>query len=368
VGPSLNGWRKPLAAILLPLAAGCSAPPLQEYGLAVPAQTLGVVGAPPVRDGRARFRAIFCTLLERQASGQEAWGGCEELLHRLVDEPAALPRPVAVEKSGPPLRLIIVPGLLGECVGKIAWPYEQASRRLGELGYRVELLPVSGGGSSGFNAQGIAAAIRDLDLEPRERLVLLGHSKGAVDILEFLVAYPELRPRVAAVVSVAGAVNGSPLTGLFSEDFARWLGLFPQEWCRMGDAGALESLRRSTRLKWLADHPLPEDVGYFSLAAFTSREQTAPLLQPAHEALYRVDPRNDGQLLFSDQVIPGAQLLGYANADHWAVALPLRNDWPAQVGEPGRPGDVPRDLLLEAILLFVAEQLDAEDGSLRQGR
>ena len=49
-----------------------------------------------------------------------------------------------------------------------------------------------------------------MDLASDERLVLIGYSKGAPDILGGLVTYPELAQRVAAVVSVAGSVNGSP--------------------------------------------------------------------------------------------------------------------------------------------------------------
>jgi hypothetical protein len=41
-------------------------------------------------------------------------------------------------------------------------------------------------------------------------LILLGYSKGTTDILHFLVAYPDLALRIEAVLSVAGAVNGSP--------------------------------------------------------------------------------------------------------------------------------------------------------------
>src|SRR5215469_4166074 len=37
------------------------------------------------------------------------------------------------------------------------------------------------------------------------RLVLVGYSKGAPDLLEAVVAYPEIRSRVVAVVSIAGA-------------------------------------------------------------------------------------------------------------------------------------------------------------------
>jgi hypothetical protein len=32
---------------------------------------------------------------------------------------------------------------------------------------------------------------------------------------------------------------------------------------------------------------------------------------------------NDSHLLYYDQVIPSSALPGYANADHWALALPI---------------------------------------------
>ena len=48
-------------------------------------------------------------------------------------------------------------------------------------------------------------------------------------------------------------------------------------------------------------------------------------------------------------------LLGYVNADHWAVALALDEKWPFLAGSGGRP--FPRETLFEALVLYVAEQL-----------
>jgi hypothetical protein len=42
--------------------------------------------------------------------------------------------------------------------------------------------------------------------------------------------------------------------------------------------------------------------------------------------LSQVDSRNDSQVIFYDQVIPGSVLLGYLNADHWAIAVPFNRD------------------------------------------
>ncbi len=36
-----------------------------------------------------------------------------------------------------------------------------------------------------------------------------------------------------------------------------------------------------------------------------------------------IDGRNDSQVIFYDQVIPGSSLVGYINADHWAIAVPI---------------------------------------------
>jgi hypothetical protein len=53
------------------------------------------------------------------------------------------------------------------------------------------------------------------------------------------------------------------------------------------------------------------------------RDNINTLLKTGYDLLGVYSPRNDGLLLISDQLIPGGTLLGYANADHWSVVLPL---------------------------------------------
>ncbi|MGT2494252.1 hypothetical protein ACU4GD_36730 [Cupriavidus basilensis] len=72
------------------------------------------------------------------------------------------------------------------------------------------------------------------------RLVLVGYSKGAPDILQAVVAYPEIRSRVAAVVSAAGAVGGSALANDAEQYQADMLRHFPGATCDSGDGGAVE--------------------------------------------------------------------------------------------------------------------------------
>jgi hypothetical protein len=218
--------------------------------------------------------------------------------------------------------------------------------------------------SSPHNAGMVAEAVGALVLEPDDRLILLGYSKGAPDILHFLVGYPHLAERVRAVVSVSGAVNGSPLADGVSRTPYRWLARPATLWCEGRDLGMLQSLRRGTLLRWLAANPLPEHVTTFSLGAFTDRSHVARLLQVPYDLLAQVDPRNDGQLVFTDQIVPGSTLLGYANADHWAVAMALEERRSFWMSHPGRERAFPRALLFEAIVRFVAEKLAAEDRGL----
>ena len=64
------------------------------------------------------------------------------------------------------------------------------------------VLKVDALSSSTNNARQISDAIMAMPAEAgAPRLVLIGYSKGAPDILEVVVAYPEIRRHVAAVVS-----------------------------------------------------------------------------------------------------------------------------------------------------------------------
>ena len=74
-------------------------------------------------------------------------------------------------------------------------PYQDAAVRLEKLGYRIDTLVVSGRSSSRYNAAMIAKTVDGWEPRTNERLILLGYSKGATDILHFLVDYPEIAKR-----------------------------------------------------------------------------------------------------------------------------------------------------------------------------
>jgi hypothetical protein len=61
---------------------------------------------------------------------------------------------------------------------------------------------------------------------------------------------------------------------------------------------------------------------------------------------------NDGQLLVQDALIPGSTLLGYLDADHWAVALDIEDESPL-LAHRKTDAHFPHLALLQAILLQV---------------
>ena len=346
-----------ILVVLSVLLQACQ-PRLVPFNENVPAQTLSYLGAPPVVDARVRFREILCGLLDRNRQRLGLDVECDNYLWRLNDEPQVSAGPKSLPAYDPGLKILMVPGAFSDCFKDIGLPYQEAAKRFRQMGYHIDNIDVDGMSSSPKNAAIIAEAVAKQDSGPAERLILLGYSKGTTDILHFLVNYPELARKVSAVLSVAGAVNGSPLADRYSKtSYDNWFALLSFGRCRPGDGGVLDSLSRTRQFQWLATHPLPQQVRYYSLAAFARYENVQLHQRVTYKLLEPIEPLNDGQLLYFDQIIPGASLLGYVNADHWTVAVPVEEDFsyrdPALMAQNRHL----RGLLFEALILFLTEDL-----------
>ena len=79
--------------------------------------------------------------------------------------------------------------------------------------------------------------------------------------------------------------------------------------------------------------------------------------------LRRFDPLNDGNLLARDQIIPGSRLLGFLDADHWAVGSDLQSSPSAIVRAAAGDQQFPRRALIEAVLRVIENDLNEIQGS-----
>jgi len=361
-----NGWRSLQATVshfstssrlVLPVLAlllsnGCTSVPQYEEFQAtkavLPAPAAGVTA-----DGRAHFRDIFCTLAKNHGVSPEQRGNaCERLLWRLEDE-SPLQTSGLLPSLNPALQVFVVGGAFSDCFGPASIAYRDTIARLAGEGYPVGEVAISGRSSAEHNAKMIADGLTSATDGP---IVLLGYSKGAVDILRFLADYPEQARRVVAVVSVAGPILGSEVAEQGNWAYDTFLtGIFADR-CDPGDGGVLDSLLPLVRRDWLKSHPLPDTVRFYTLLAFATREHIARALWPSWEILAASDPRNDGQLTISEGTWPGSTLLGYANADHWGVAIDIEEELDFLAD---RPDDTryPRGALFEAVLRYVSEDL-----------
>ena len=161
------------------------------------------------------------------------------------------------------------------------------------------------------------------------------------------------------MVSIAGAVGGSPLANDAEQYQADLLRHFPGAACDSGDGGAVASLRSDVRKAWLARNPLPPDVPYYSIATLPSPERISSILKGSAKKLAQIDGRNDSQMLFYDQIIPGSTLMGYVNADHWAIVVPIARAHDTLAALFVTQNAYPREALMEAVLRFIEEDLAA---------
>jgi hypothetical protein len=348
-----------LVAAAILVLGGCASKPLMPYS----SDTTPLMLVPAIQheeqDKRGRFREIFCEVLEAQANIMPDYRPCDEALTRVGKEPPGSGKTVHLGQSQRRLNTLFVAGVGWSCFSEWLDVRNTVATHISQYGYEMATLYVDGLSSSTNNARQIRDAIMAMpQTGTQPELVLIGYSKGAPDILEAVVSYPEIRDRVAAVVSAAGSVGGSPLANDATQSQLNLLQHFPGAKCTPGDEGAMESLRPATRKAWLAENPLPEGIPYYSLITFPEPARISSFLRGSYRKLGKVDARNDSQVIFYDQFIPGSILVGYLNADHWALAVPIARTH-SIVGEVlVDQNDYPREALFEALLRFIEEDLE----------
>jgi hypothetical protein len=354
-------WRPDrVLAALCGVLTGCASAPLVPFSTDTAPLILVPAAQAGVQDKRGRFREIYCAVLAARAAEVPDHRPCDDALTRLGSEPVPAGQPVPLGESSRHLVAAVVPGIGYSCFARWLQPQGTTDAHLAKYGYALTAIPVDALSGTTVNARQIRDWVMARNPDPgAARLVLVGYSKGTPDVLEAIVNHPEIRARVAAVVSVAGAVGGSPLANEAEQYQADVLQHFPGAACDSGDGGGVASLRPAVRRAWLAQNPLPSSVPMYSVVTLPRPERISSILERTNRKLNQIDGRNDSQMIFYDQLIPGSTLLGYLNADHWAVVVPIARTHDTIGSLFVTQNAYPREALTEAVLRFVEEDLAA---------
>jgi len=338
-----------VAAALLGLLAGCTVPGIRVRDLPQPTVRSSWAHA-GIRDDRVAFATGFCAQLE---SLDPASGPCAQWLWRLPEstghEGSVVPKPAPDRRT-----LVIIPGILGECVAPWVTPFSADYRALEALGYRVHVIPVKGRASSQLNARIIHEALTGLDLDDA---VVVAYSKGVTDFMS-AATLPEAanwRDRLGAFISVAGTANGSPAANHSAGLYQSLLRRLPFKYCQPSDGGGVQSLSYADA-RDVADRFAASKPGFalYSIIAVAADGPVNPVLRDFHALLARIDERNDGQVLLDDAVVPGSTVLGVFRADHWSIALPFEDSDALAMRPLSRNNHFPRGALIRAALEYVA--------------
>jgi len=340
----------------------CAGKPLIPYTTNTTPMAMLPASQAGIRDDRGRFREIFCAVVDHHGEDLPDHRSCESALTRVGDEPVSGGGEINLGSSQKNFLVALVPGLGWECFEGWLESENSGSSHVEGYGYEVIQLQVDGLSGTENNARQISEQIASLPPEQAGRpIIFLGYSKGAPDILQAIVDYPELADKVVAVISAAGAIGGSPLANDARQSQANFLTKIPKSKCSEGDGGAVNAMKPAVRRKWLAENTLPRHISYYSVVTFPDPEQISSVLKSSYRKLGEIDARNDSQLIFYDQVIPGSTLVAYVNADHWALAVPIARTHSVTAAMFTTKNHYPREALFEAILRYVEEDLADKD-------
>ncbi len=212
---------------------------------------------------------------------------------------------------------LVVPGLYTE---RYPFYMNDIFARMTAEGLDHRMVPIDTDQGVQRNAEDIRQTILS-ETEGGRRVVLIGHSKGGVDFASALALYPELRPKVRAVLTLQAPWLGTPIADLI--DNQGILGRAHRlvvEGPFQGDARGLLDLRMNARAEFVESHPWPEEVPAVCLA--TSLKAWTSALSVTNALLAADHGPTDGFVPVRYALLPGCDAVLLREIDHGGPVLP----------------------------------------------
>jgi hypothetical protein len=296
-----------------------------------------------------KFADLFCSVLKQKNPDEGDWGACDQYIDGGGKDD------VKLGDISTQYRVLIVPGFMSSCFSDSPAFLEGQEALRDRYKLTVDLLPVPND-SSDDNAKVVGNYIREQAKTDQRKFIVVGYSKGGPDVQVALAKEDGMAQHVAAFVSVAGAIGGSPIADVLPAQADKWIRQYSLKGCQGDTAAGFKSLQRAVRRAFLASYPHPP-VPSYSVVAKSDKTSTSKALLQTWQLLTSYSPIQDGQLLRDDAVVPDSKFLGIALADHFAVALPFDKSSDSAIRSGMDKTKYPRAALLEAIVRFVTADL-----------
>ena len=300
-----------------------------------------------------KFANLFCSVREKENPDTGDWPACDQLLGIA---PNARPDLAAISTK---YRVLIIPGFFSACASATAPAFGDGQDHLRNQHKVTVETWIPPNDSSENNGTAIAQYLREHFQADKRKYIVIGYSKGAPDVQTALALNADAKDAVAAFISVAGAIGGSAVADAIPAQADQWINRYKIGQCQGDAAVAFRSLKRDVRRAFLAAHPNPL-VPSYSLPAVSDKAHTSKMMLESWQLMSTLSSKHDSQLAYEDAIVPGSTVLGYAQADHLAVALPFDKSADAQIRSLVDKGRYPRAALLEALVRFVSSDLDAK--------
>ncbi|MBA0652566.1 hypothetical protein Goklo_019819, partial [Gossypium klotzschianum] len=197
---------------------------------------------------------------------------------------------------------LLVPGLFSNH-GPLYFVSTKTS--FSKMGLTCHIAKIHSEASVEKNAKEIKDYIEEIYWGSGKRVLLLGHSKGGVDVAAALSMYwSDLKDKVAGLALAQSPYGGSPIASdILREgqlgDYVNLRKLMEILICKVlkGDMQAMEDLTYKRRKEFLQKHHLPKElpVVSFHTEASISPAVLATLSRVAHAELPMMAPLSDGQ-------------------------------------------------------------------------
>jgi pimeloyl-ACP methyl ester carboxylesterase len=306
-------WRA-LVVVVLGATVGCTWARPMGYPIE---PGLSASFTPSERTASETYAEVFCSVLEAEFGAK--WESCDKYVRMAAPYP---PRPLDAIPAG--WTLLRVGGFGAQCVADTAEAFADAGAHLETHGLAQYHVPVGAFDTSERNAERIRDFV--VKLGSGHRFIVVAHSKGAADMMVALTSYPNELKGVRALITVAGAIGGSHLVDRLEKLNQNLISKLDLPTClppeRTLGPNAIDSMRRTNRQKFLADHERLQ-VPAFSISAVSTEDNTSKILKGLWKRVAPYAQEQDSHIVEREAIVPGGQFLGRALGDHWAVAFPF---------------------------------------------